>query len=580
MEGSSPHAWRLVGGSGPVGILPSACPVKVRRSSDEQRFRPRGTIDNTGGPTAWFPKPSRPRRRAYPVAARSGGLRRLPNDRFGLSVVCSLIAHAMIALLILRVAAPSGSDGTVIPSIATWVDLTVPEPVTGTGHALNRATRTMRSSGPSALPSPTRSASIASAALSSRAEISAESIRPGSAPEALGVDPGSSVVAAAVVPQLPNSLVTLSIIDGRAQDRQAPTAASSLGATLNNPVVADAEPVEIRPDQVSESVAAPQISATAAASSVPGPADEHVTPDREFGRAGPAVSASAAPVKITVDGPRASLAQSGVETVTGKIAGATEYAPLVSSNGIALSSPADGLIITPDEPPVVVVEGRVDDRRTTTLWVVANDRRIPVQVSDGRFRKIVPVVAPTLRVWAEASPAGEPGSRSQIVTVRTAGARRPSAILVMQWPRESQDLDVEVSAVWRAHPDTVDEVAQLVKLTAVSQPSSTGPADVFWLRSVRPGAYSMVLRYGGLPRNEDVHAALYVPEGDGLAVREIRPVRLGSSGKAVLARVLFPHGVLWEQDGWFSGSSESVDTVTKFRFPDGINWVERKADLQ
>jgi hypothetical protein len=48
----------------------------------------------------------------------------------------------------------------------------------------------------------------------------------------------------------------------------------------------------------------------------------------------------------------------------------------------------------------------------------------------------------------------------------------------------------------------------------------------------------------------------------------------------VLARVLFPQGVLWEQDGWFSGSSESVDTVTKFRFPDGINWVERKADLQ
>jgi hypothetical protein len=90
----------------------------------------------------------------------------------------------------------------------------------------------------------------------------------------------------------------------------------------------------------------------------------------------------------------------------------------------------------------------------------------------------------------------------------------------------------------------------------------------------------MVLRYRGLPPNEDVHATLYVPEGDGLAAREIRPVRLGSSGKAVLARVLFPQGVLWEQDGWFSGSSESVDTVTKFRFPDGINWVERKADLQ
>jgi hypothetical protein len=388
-------------------------------------------------------------------------------------------------------------------------------------------------------------------------------------------------VAAALVPQLPSTVATLPIIDGHAQDEQAVTAASSLGVTPNSPPVADAEPAEMRTDPVSESVAEPPISTTAAASSVLDPAGEHVPPDRESSRAETTVSASGAPAQFTVDGPRASLAQNAVETVTGKIAsGSTEYAPPVPSSGIALSSPADGLIITPDEPPVVVVEGSVDDRRTTTLWVVANDRRIPVEVSDGRFRKIVPVVAPTLRVWAEASPVGEPGSRSQIVTVHTTGARKPSAILVIEWPRESQDLDVEVSAFWRAHPDTVDEVAQLVRLTAVSQPSSAGPSDVFWLRNARPGAYSMVLRYRGLPPNEDVHATLYVPEGDGLAAREIRPVRLGSSGKAVLARVLFPHGVLWEQDGWFSGSSESVDTVTKFRLPDGINWVERKADLQ
>jgi hypothetical protein len=288
----------------------------------------------------------------------------------------------------------------------------------------------------------------------------------------------------------------------------------------------------MRPDPASVSVAEPQSPATAEASSQRSPAGERMPP---------------LPVPL---------------------------------NGIALSSPADGLIITPDDPPVVVVEGSVDDSRTTTLWVVANDRRIPVRVLDGRFRTIVPVTEPTLRVWAEASLAGEPGGRSQIVTVRTTGARKPSAILVMEWPRESQDLDVQVSAFWRAHPDNLDEVAQPVRLTAVSQPSSTGPSDLFWLRNARPGAYSMVLRYRGLPPDGDVHPTLYVPDGDGLAMREIRPVRLGSSGKVVLARVLFPQGVLWEQDGWFSGSSESVDTVTKFRFPDGINWVERKADLQ
>jgi len=467
-----------------------------------------------------------------------------------------------------------------MPSIATWVDLT--EPVMGTGHGSHPAARTMRGSGRSVLASRSRSAPTASAAVFPRAETNPLApAQPYSAPEVLAFGSDGSVVAAVIAPQLTSSVATLPMIDAHAQDEQAPTAPSSLGVTPNSPPVADAEPAEMRTDPDSESVAEPQISATATASSKLGPVGEHVPPDRESGRAEIAESASGAPAKITVDGSRANVAQNGVETVTGKIAsGSTQYAPPVPSSGIALSNPPDGLVITPDDPPVVMVEGTVDDSRTTTLWVVANDQRIPVQVSDGRFRKIVPVMEPTLRVWAEASPAGEPGSRSQVVTVHTTGARKPSAILVMEWPRESQDLDVQVSAFWRAQPDNLDDAAQPVRLTAVSQPSSTGPSDVFWLRNARPGAYSMVLRYRGVPPNGDVHPTLYVPDGDGLAMRAIRPVRLGSSGRAVLARVLLPQGVLWEQDAWFSGSSESVDTVTKFRFPDGINWVERKADLQ
>jgi hypothetical protein len=41
-----------------------------------------------------------------------------------------------------------------------------------------------------------------------------------------------------------------------------------------------------------------------------------------------------------------------------------------------------------------------------------------------------------------------------------------------------------------------------------------------------------------------------------------------------------PHAILWDQEDWFSGRSESVDAVTKFRIPEGISWVERKVDLQ
>lgn len=151
----------------------------------------------------------------------------------------------------------------------------------------------------------------------------------------------------------------------------------------------------------------------------------------------------------------------------------------------------------------------------------------------------------------------------------------------MEWPSGVQDRDVEVSALWRPHPDRLDELAQPVRLAGVPRPSGTAPLDAFWLRNVRPGVYTMIVRYRGLPMSAEVHPTLYVPDGAGFAARVVRPIRLDGAGKtAVLARVLLPQGVLWEQDGWFSGSSESVDTVTKFRFPEGINWVERKADLQ
>jgi len=53
-----------------------------------------------------------------------------------------------------------------------------------------------------------------------------------------------------------------------------------------------------------------------------------------------------------------------------------------------------------------------------------------------------------------------------------------------------------------------------------------------------------------------------------------------SHGRAVMAKVLLPQGILWEQDDWSSGRSESAETVTKFRIPEGITWTERKADLR
>jgi hypothetical protein len=44
----------------------------------------------------------------------------------------------------------------------------------------------------------------------------------------------------------------------------------------------------------------------------------------------------------------------------------------------------------------------------------------------------------------------------------------------------------------------------------------------------------------------------------------------------LLAKVLFPFGVLWDQEDWFSGRVLSADSITKFRMPDGVTWTELK----
>lgn len=255
-----------------------------------------------------------------------------------------------------------------------------------------------------------------------------------------------------------------------------------------------------------------------------------------------------------------------------------EYVPAAPGR-IVLTSPSDGFVLGPDAPPVIVVEGQVEDKTVGTLWLVANDRRIPVKVSEGRFRKVVPLFAPVLRLWAETSRGGEPGSRSDPMTVYASGPRKPTGVLVMEWPDDIQGLDVEVSAVVRFSPDRLDGPTQTVRLPGVLKASDSAPFEVFWLRGVSSGAYTVTLRHRGAPPKGDLQATLYIPDKDGLATRRLPTVRLRPSGKTVLARVLLPYGVLWEQQDWFSGTSEGSDTVTKFRIPEGVSWVERRADL-
>ncbi len=267
----------------------------------------------------------------------------------------------------------------------------------------------------------------------------------------------------------------------------------------------------------------------------------------------------------------------GLETEDGLT---IEYVPRPPSPAIAITSPQNGLTLGPDDLPLVVVEGRVDDSAVGTVWLLANDRRIPVTVRDGRFRHVVPMLEEALRLTAEAPVNGGPPQRSETVTVKTSGKRGPAGFLVIDWPRLAPGAQAEVSVTWREAPGRVDVPRHPVTLRTAGDGADGAPAGVFHLRSLKPGVYTVILRYQAPGPGGEAHPTLYLSDGGAMKGKPLRPVSLSGAGRVVLARILLPHGILWEQDDWFTGRSESAETVTKFRFPEGIRWTERKADLK
>ena len=254
-----------------------------------------------------------------------------------------------------------------------------------------------------------------------------------------------------------------------------------------------------------------------------------------------------------------------------------EHIPPRVPNGIAITRPRDGHTLTPDVPPVIQVEGQVEDRDVRTVRLVVNGRRIAVPVHDGRFRKAIPVLEPVVRLWAELPRKRGPPLRSQALTVR-APPRSPSlGFILMDWPQGVVGNGVEVSATWRARPERLDSPVQSVPLKVLGAQPNGAPPEVFYIRALKPGVYTFVLKASEVWAS-GVRPTLYLPGAGQLNPRNLKSFSLMGTGKVVLARVLLPQGVLWEQDEWFTGQSISADTTTKFRLPDGIVWKEREGN--
>ena len=249
--------------------------------------------------------------------------------------------------------------------------------------------------------------------------------------------------------------------------------------------------------------------------------------------------------------------------------------PKRSPTGITITAPTDGLRLGPDDPPLVVVQGEVEDPSTTQVSLTVNGRRVRVPVADRRFRHVVPVLESVVRLRAEGT-TGDPPGQSSTITVHGAGSAAPALMLVLDGPAPSSS-PIELGATWRSNAARVDIPAYPVALKSIA-PGPAMPSAVFYTRGLQAGVYTLALRSDAGGAGVPAAGTLYLLRDGQLSVRSLNPDP-ATRPRRVLVRLLMPYGVLWDQDEWFTGQSQNADTMTKFRFPDGVSWVERKGNL-
>jgi hypothetical protein len=252
------------------------------------------------------------------------------------------------------------------------------------------------------------------------------------------------------------------------------------------------------------------------------------------------------------------------------------YVPPPVPNGIAITAPTAGSSLSPDDPPVVLVRGRVEDPAVSSIVLAANRARFSVPVRDGNFEHLVPVVEPVVHLVAETIRNGAPDKRSAPVTVGS--AHRAAGVLFVDWGNTAPRAPTTLRAVWRGRADQLDSPNGVVPVSSVPGPVGS-TVDAFYVRGLRPGVYTFLLdalQQGG---RVPVGATLYLPLAGDAGIRRLVKIRPAATGRTLIGKLLYPLGLSWDDDEWPHGRSESSDTLTKFT-ADGVSWIERKADLR
>jgi hypothetical protein len=240
--------------------------------------------------------------------------------------------------------------------------------------------------------------------------------------------------------------------------------------------------------------------------------------------------------------------------------------------GVAITTPLNGHTLSPDEPPIVIVRGNVQNVDVDTISLLVNKRRIEVPVRDGKFQYPVVVVDPITKISAEIPKSD--ARRSESITVHAAPNATTTAVILLDWGETKPAGGVEMNGLWRARSDKADEKQTKVFVRAATLPDDI-PFSAFYLRNMVNGVYTFLLGYKGIAGGTPVVPKFFLTSPGTPTAREMKTMSLAGTGRTVSVRVLLPQAVLWDQDEWFTGRSEASDTITKFR-DDGTTWIERK----
>jgi len=284
---------------------------------------------------------------------------------------------------------------------------------------------------------------------------------------------------------------------------------------------------------------------------------------------GPTIASGTPPGEVKAETGVGSGGQAAAE------AGAGGEGPRGGGRGpanVAITTPQNGYTLSPDEPPIIVVRGQVDDPEVSSIWLNVNKRRVQVRVQEGRFYYPLVVVDPATTISAELPTSS--GRRSEAVTVHADANASTTGVVLIDWGEAKPPGGVDMAVTWRARADRLDGPQKKLSVKTATLPDDI-PVSAFYLRNMQAGVYTFMLGYRGLGGGTPFTPRFFLTSPGIPTARDLKTVTVAGTGSMPAVRILLPHAVLWDQDDWFTGRSEASDTMTKFR-DDGTSWIERK----